>query len=72
MLHGVLEVDGVMLPEVGRIEIVAGGGAILEVRAEMTPGSFELVQHDSETWEALRAQVREARAGDGSRIVTSA
>lgn len=61
LLHGVLEIDGVLIEEVGRIELVMGGGAMAEVKAVMQPGSFEIVTHTTESWPELLRQINDAK-----------
>lgn len=61
LFHGVLEVDGVLIEEVGTIEVFIGGGEFTTVKPHLIPGSFEVVTHDDESWPRLINQINEAR-----------
>lgn len=68
LFQGVLEVDGVLIEEVAAIEAVFSGGDFAAVKAELIPGSFEVVTHTDESWPQLLQRIdekNEARAGSG-------
>lgn len=71
LLHGVLEVDGHLIEEVGEIEALFRGGELVSVRPRLFPGSFEVVSHTDESWPRLLQRIdgqNEARAGTGKLI----
>lgn len=72
LFRGVLEVDGVLMEEVGTIEAIFSGDDFLTVKPHLLPGSFEVVTHTDETWpELLRAldERREIRTSTGRIMV---
>lgn len=71
LFHGILEVDGVMIEEVGTIEVLFGGGEIATVKPHLMPGCFEVVSHTDESWPELIKSIdeqREARTGTGRAV----
>ena len=74
LFNGVLEVDGHMIDEVGKIEAVFGGGQFTTVIPHLLPGMFEVVTHTGESWKSLvddldRERKKRAWAGTG-RLMT--
>jgi len=62
LLHGILEVDGSLIEEVGKIEVTFGGSEIATVKPHLMPGSFEVVSHTDESWPELLASVKKQQA----------
>lgn len=72
LLNGVLEVDGVLIEEVGTIEVIFAGGDFVTVKPHLMPGAFEVVTHDRESWPRLIQEIDEARAMSGaSRLIAA-
>jgi len=68
LLHGILEVDGSLIEEVGKIEVVFGGGELTTVKPHLMPGAFEVVVHTDESWPELLESIKKqqtAYAGSG-------
>lgn len=53
LFHGVLEVDGHLLEEVGEIEVSFSGDGFVQVTPHLIPGFFEVVVHDKDAWNLL-------------------
>lgn len=65
--NGILEINGQLIEEVGETTVQFNGGEFVTVMPIMHPGSFEVVQHDRVTWDALvgRRSEKIAKAGQG-------
>lgn len=63
LFYGLLEVNGVMIEEVTKIEVVFSGSDFAVVKPHLVPGSFEVVTHTKESWAELIQQLTEQRDG---------
>lgn len=61
LMHGLLEVDGYLLDEAGKVEVTFEGGSFLTVKPLLLPGSFEVISHTEESWPELVKRIDEQR-----------
>jgi hypothetical protein len=57
LLHGVLEIDGHLLSDVGKIEVIFRGGEFAVVKPHVLASAFEVVRHTRESWDELSERI---------------